>query len=397
MTRNIRIVHFYTITCNAVFVVPVVVPYYQHIGLTFSDFLIGEAIFSVMVLLAEVPTGWIADVWNRRSSLILGMVFAVAGYGLLMIAENFWMATAAQGILGIAVAMNSGSVTALLYDTLAEHGKEEEYRRLEGKRHAIGLYAVAGAALSGGFLFAVDPKLPVLVNILFYIAGMVAMSFAIEPARHMKKVEKHPLHDMAETMRYALRGHPEITGIILLSAVIFCTTKMMLWSQQPYYQETGMPVEWFGVIMAGSYLIGGIGGHFSHKIDHWGSNRVALGFIAAALAFSCIVLSFGMPVFLAVPLFLTGTLAYGMGMPRVQNAINARVGGERRATILSTANLMVHIMSVPSFLIAGAVSDKWASHGTMFYIGAQVAVLGGIGLLLWRRNGYKESSTITGT
>ena len=61
LMRNIRLIYTHGILTSMLFLLPVVVPYYNSIGLSFRDFLIGEAVFSAVVLLAEVPSGWISD------------------------------------------------------------------------------------------------------------------------------------------------------------------------------------------------------------------------------------------------------------------------------------------------------------------------------------------------
>lgn len=140
MNRNIRLINLYTVCTNMLFILPVIIPYYKTIGLTFQQFLMGEAVFSAIVLLSEVPTGWISDTFQRKTSLMVGLLFGVAGFATLIMADGFWTATAGQGLIGVCVAMNSGSVTAILYDSLLQEGRAGEYRRLEGKRHAISLY-----------------------------------------------------------------------------------------------------------------------------------------------------------------------------------------------------------------------------------------------------------------
>lgn len=391
MNRNIRLIYIHTVCTQILFLLAVLVPYYQTIGLSFRQFLIGEAAFSAVVLLAEVPSGWISDVWTRRATLILGAFFGIVGYCGILLAENFWQATLAQAIIGIAVALNSGTNTALLYDTLLEQGRESEYRRLDGQRHALGIYGVAFSVIAGSFCFTIHPKLPAIMDVIVICIGMIVIAFVREPARHTKSVERHIFHDMWETMKYALSGHPEITGIIMVSTVIMCSTKLMMWTQQPYYEGLGVPVAWFGAMMGSSYIVGGICGHFSHRFEHLGSNRAALGTMVLALLVACLALSALHVVWPAVPLFLTGTLCYAMGVPRINNAINSRVGSERRATILSTANLMVHCLFVPTSLVLGKVVDAGDVRDGLVYVAGLLCVLGGCGLRLWGRQAEKEA------
>ncbi|MFA5593293.1 MAG: MFS transporter [Micavibrio sp.] len=399
LKRDIRLVNAHGIFTHMLFLLPVIFPYYNSIGLTFRDFLIGEAVFSAVVLLSEVPSGWISDMWKRRSTLVLGGFFGLCGYAMLMLAEGFWMATSAQAVIGIAVALNSGTNTALLYDRLHEEGREDDYRRLDGQRHGATFYGTALSCLAGGFLFFVHPKLPLVFDMAALLGAMIAIACVREPKRFQKSAEKHVFYDVFKTMKYALTGHPEITGIILVSTVIMCTTKLMLWTQQPYYMAAGLPVIWFGVIMTASFIIGGVAGQFSHRIDRCGSNRAALGGMGVLLVLCCFALAAVTSIWFGIILFLSGTLVYAMAQPRINEGINTRIGPERRATVLSTANLMVHFLFIPASLIVGLISERGAIGDALLWIGGQLLVLGGIGLWLWGRNGrrYAASSTITGT
>ena len=398
VNRSIKLIHAHTILTHMLFLLPVVVPYYASIGLTFQQFLIGEAVFAGMVLVSEVPSGWISDVWRRKTTLMAGALFAMAGLAGLMLADGFWMATISQGIIGIAVALNSGTNTALLYDTLADANRAGEYRRLDGNRHSAGMYGTALSCALGGLLFGVHPKLPLMCDVLVVFGAMIAIACIHEPHRHKKSVEKHLFHDMWATIKYAVSGHPEITGILLLSTVIFATTKLMLWAQQPFYMQIGVPVEWFGFIMTGGFIVGAIAAQQSHRFDRWGSNRAALGFTAFVLVMACLALAILPPLWIAVPMFLTGTLAYAVCTPRINDAVNARIGAERRATILSTLNLMANFLFIPTSAIVGHLSEVGNITDGLLWMGGQLLVLAAIGLWLWGRRGRQAaSSSITGT
>jgi MFS family permease len=382
--RNIRLIYIYTICTNLVFILPIVVPYYKTIGLTFADFMIAEAVFAAVVICAEVPSGWISDVWRRKTALMGGLLSASIGYGLLMFADSLIDAIIAQGIIGIAVAMNSGTVTAMLYDTLLMEGREGEYRKLEGKRHAIGLYSTAFGAIVGAIAYSVHPKLPLQLDLIAFAVGIIAMAMCVEPVRAMKAPEKHMFRDMLETILYALRGHKEIAGIILVSMVLFCSTKLMLLSQQPYFEKAGIPVEWFGIIMAAFHIAGGLAGHWSHKLEPYGSNKFKLTIMACAMVLACLILSATTGLWYFIPFFVMGTMTYGIGYPIVQSAINSMVGSERRATILSTASLMVNILLIPASLAIGYAADFGGIEASLGYLGLQILILGGIGLWLWK-------------
>lgn len=384
-SRNVTLIPFYSLCMNTLFVLPVLIPYYNAIGLTFHEFLIGEAAFSFMVLAMDVPTGWISDRVSRRLSLTLGGIFNAIGYSVLLFADSLLDTVLAQSIIGIGVAFNSGSVSALLYDSLLETGEHTNFRKIEGRRFAITLYATAGSSLLGGWMFKFDHHLPLIMDVIVCLAGAFITLFLWEPAHHKPTQKKHPFKDVWETTRYALRGHPEISGIILVSTVVFCATKLMMWAQQPYYKGQGLGEEWLGVIMAAGFLAGGMASHLSHKIDHHGSNRFVLGVMTSGIVSVCLTLAFLPPIWFAIPLFLVGTLCRSIGFPRVQNEINSRVESERRATTLSTASVMVHVLFIPTSIAMGYIADHVSLSASLTSIALVTLTLAGAGFLLWRR------------
>lgn len=370
--RNGALILAFTAGMNMVFVLPVILPYYrQVIGLGFTEFMLGEAAFSAVMILMEVPSGWLSDVWQRRHVLVLGSVNYLLGFALLLLADSFLMATLAQAWLGVAVSLFSGTLPALLYDTLLAEGREEDYRRLEGRRHGVALYCVGLASLAGGLMYAVHPRLPLLATLA---AGLVCLASAlamIEPPRRKEAVRRSPLHDMVQTLAFALHGQREVAAIIAVSAVMFAASKCFLWAQQAYYSALGLSEIWFGPLVAAGFLLGGLAGQWGHRLGGRLSNRTILALILAAEVLAC--LGAGVAVgWQGVPLLLTGSLVWGFGWPHVQDFINRRVGSARRATVLSAAGLMIQLAFIPLGTALG-----WAADG----LGIAAALLG-LGLFI---------------
>ncbi|MFN8639485.1 MAG: hypothetical protein U0360_08505 [Dehalococcoidia bacterium] len=96
-------------------------------GLTLGQVLLFEAAFQAVTLLAQIPTGLIADRFGRRPVLVgasLSWAFAFVAFGL---AETF------GGLLGsylgfaLGVALMGGADDAMLFDTLRSLGRGEEF------------------------------------------------------------------------------------------------------------------------------------------------------------------------------------------------------------------------------------------------------------------------------
>ncbi len=390
--RNGRLILLMQICYSAIFIIPVLMPYYKaEIGLSFRDFMVAEAMFAATVVLMEVPSGWLSDLWSRKKTLALGLLTNAIGYGMLLFANSFVDAAIAQCVIGIGVSMISGTNSALLYDSLLQDGKEEQFRRLEGSRHGFALYALAFACLAGGVLYQINHHLPLLLTVAGQSIGMLCTLLLIEPKRAYKAAEKHPVADMLDTMKFALHGHKEVAGIILFATVIFTATKVMLWVQQPYYALLALPEIWYGVFMAAGFLVGGMGGHLGHLLDGHVRNRTMFLFMLIMVVGACLIA--GLVKSLGVvPLLLVGSVMWGFGWPRVQNAINLRVSSERRATILSTAGLMISLAFIPIGSAMGILSDAWGLQDALLALGLFILAGGSLSLGLFVINARRKEA-----
>ncbi|HEY8190050.1 MAG TPA: MFS transporter, partial [Micavibrio sp.] len=267
--HNTRLLNIFALCQSGIFILPVLLPYYRdRIGLGFRELMAGEAVFAAVIILMEIPTGWLADRWKRKYVLALAGAVGFCGYFLLSQAGGFFDTAVAQGTIGVAVSLVSGTMAALHYDSLLAAGIENEYRKQEGRRHGLGLMSVGLSSLAGGFLYSLHPELP-MIGTLMAGAGMFVCAMLMrEPERHHAASGRNPFSAMAETVKYALHGHREIAEIILASAALFGTTKMMMWAQQPYYTAIGLDEKWFGVLMSGGFLMGSAASHLGHLFDH---------------------------------------------------------------------------------------------------------------------------------
>lgn len=355
--HNARLLNLFALCHGAIFVFPVLLPYYRdQIGLGFKELMAGEALFAAIIILSEVPTGWLADQWKRKFCLALAGLAGLGGWLLLLQADSFLESMIAQGTLGVGISLVSGTLSALHYDSLLAENRIDEYRKQEGRRHGLGLLSIGLSSLLGGFLYKVHPELPLFCTLGSAFLMIVIALRMIEPPRFQTVTHQNPLVVMGQTLRYALHGHKEIAEIIFVSAALFSATKMMMWSQQAYYTAINLDERWFGVLMAIGFLAGSAASHLGHLFDHKFNNRIVLLGMTISVVALCLF-SAALGNLYGALLLLAGSLFWGVGWPRVQDAINKRTDSHHRATVLSTASMMIHLLFIPLSLMLGWVSD----------------------------------------
>jgi MFS family permease len=335
--RTVVLLNIATFFRHAVFVVAILVPFFErHIGLTFREFLATESMFAATVVLMEVPSGWLADKWRRKSAICVGAAVCALGVWFFIPADSFALAALAQILMGIGISLMSGADSALLYDALADAGEERHYRAIEGRRHGWGMFAVAFASVSGAAMFAIDPLLPVWAMVGSCLLVCACGLLIDEPKREA----------IPATGTVDWRQQLGTFAIVAAAAAMFGASSVGMWLQQPYWSDNGIPEIGFGLLMTLGFAVGGLAGRYGHHLDRWigAAPALAVLWIVLTAAYAGAGKVSGYP---GIALLLVGSAAWGTGFPLLQALINGRVSSAYRATVLSCVNLAIKLVFIP--------------------------------------------------
>lgn len=385
MKQDIFLIHLYTFLIRAVFNLPVFVVYYlTHLNLSFSELMLAQAFVAIVMIIMEVPSGWLSDVWSRKGTLILACVSGCIAYLILIFSNSFLIVALGQCLIGVTHAFTSGALTSFLHDHLAQQGKQDLYQQIEGKRHGISLYATASASVLGAILYQYSVYLPFVLDALRMVLAIVVMGLIAEPALSKQNNKRHPLKDMSITMRYALFDNKKIAAVTFTGMMVMATANLFFWVTQPYLLSIDIPIEYFGGIIAVGYLLGGLSSHLGHKIHHQLSRRMTMTLliILTIMSGALAVIFHSIP---AVTLILFVSGVGGYALPFIQNVIQDYADPTRRATILSVFGLLTSLVFIPSSFILGRLLDDFSVNEGIVYLVLQLAFFGGLGLLFWQK------------
>ena len=98
----------------------------------------------------EIPTGWVADRFGHRRSLIVGSAVQVAGMLWCWLGAGVPSLIVASLLIALGDAFRSGADQALLYRSCAALGREDAFQRVEARTRAVETCALAGFVVAGG-------------------------------------------------------------------------------------------------------------------------------------------------------------------------------------------------------------------------------------------------------
>src|SRR3989344_1856504 len=255
MDRNIQIAYALTVLKNSWFWLGIWIFYY----LRFTDYAgIGliEMSLVIAMTISEIPTGAVADLLGKKKTLFASFFLqAIGGYMMAFAPHASWLIIAVF-IMGVGGAFYSGTLEALVYDSLKQKGQEKRYHKVISNITSLGLAIPAICSVLGGFLYLLQPGLPFLVNATAYSLALVFCLFLIEPTIDTEKFSIKGLVSQTKYGFYQLFKENNIRKqvIILLSiGVIVVICEEMLNSFLGV--EFGFSPEMLGILWAGIYLI----------------------------------------------------------------------------------------------------------------------------------------------
>jgi len=119
-------------------------------GFNIFEIALFEGIFHVASVLFEIPTGAIADMFGRKTSRVIGVLFYFLYIALIISFDSFGLVALGFIFCSLSYVFESGAAEALVYDTLIELEKENKFMKFMGTKEVI--FQVSGflAMMIGG-------------------------------------------------------------------------------------------------------------------------------------------------------------------------------------------------------------------------------------------------------
>lgn len=326
-----------------------------------------SAVYYLSVFVLEVPSGYFSDRIGRRRTLLIAALALISSYCCFIVGAGFWWFAAGQLLLATGIAMQSGTDTAFLYDSLKALGRDAEYGRREAQAEQWGLVMLALATLSGGVLGMIDLRLAYAFSLCSASAMLVFAWRFVEPAHaDESSVVTHGFLRVVGDCCLRLRD-PVLGWLFLVAIVLYAMAHIVFEFYQPYITLLQLPL-WAateqaplisGVVISISMFGGAIGARASiawqAKLGLVGVLAVGmllqLGIVAAmALAVSPMVLA----------LVCLRNFPMSLVHAPVRAAIAPRIERRQRATYLSLQGLAERLFFALLLLLLASGLERGA-------------------------------------
>lgn len=392
LERNLKLFILFRLFYTARFYYPVFTVLFLDYGLSLEQFAILNIVWALTIVIAEVPSGALADIVGRKRLLVFAASLMVVELALIVFAPIgassllFLMFLGNRICSGLSEAAASGADEALVYDSLKALGREKDWAKLLEKTTFVVSIGFFTTMILGAFAY--DPgivngllrninnnwvladniviRLPVILTLITACLVLITtLSFhdldktTNRPESGAGSANKNSLIDPFRQILLAANwtfNHRFVLFVILAGLALDSAGRQFAVLSSEYYRNIDIPVSWFGFIGAAMALIGIVNARISRYLVSHRSPWFNFLALSCVLMIGLVGISFALPV--VGVLFAIGAYAM-MGMVQFQTSyyINREVDSTIRATVLSFRGLALNLgLGMASLLYTAYVS-----------------------------------------
>jgi MFS family permease len=362
-------------------VVPVTVLIKEARGLDVAT--IGQlmALYSVVTLILELPTGGLADVIGRRGVVVLSSLTTALGLGVLAIATSVPLIAASAVLQGVGRALSSGPLTAWYVDAVHRDDADGDIqvglsRGEAAEAFGLGVGAVLGGLLPGiaavmlpgldsaGTATLITLSIPLLIgSLLAVVHAVLTWTLVREPVlvrKSMREVTRGVPQTVVEGLRLGTRDlvlRRLMLRMVLVGVAISAIELLTPLSVAELAGGNDQGSAVFGVLSGVGFLGTTAGALLAPRAARAAGSGVRVVVIASFT-------TAGLAALLALPLLGVVCAAYvlayavlGLVGPLIAHILHDRVNASVRSTVLSVESLAMMFGGLVGSLGVAALAD----------------------------------------
>ncbi len=337
-------------------------------------------VLEATVLLAETPTGVVADLRSRKTSIIISQILMGSSFIWSVASTNYWVILPAQALLGVGWTFRSGADTAWVTDELKGTGEfdDDDVERLLLRKHRFGILAAIAS-----LIFTVAVGTATSVRWIAAVLGVMQMGMALYFWRTLREDHFTPGHEhgrgFVETFRQGLAvvvGRPRLRVLVVVILLLDMGAEVFDRIGYKHFLDNADVSDDSLIVLGGLFLVLALAGLVVNAAasrtlaNGHGVARLAVALLAIAAIGGFIASLTSIVVVIAVGYLLQDSVREAL-WPVLEGWANRDAPSEVRATVHSlmgqttsvgeliggiSLGLVAELVSIPIALTAGAVS-----------------------------------------
>ncbi|GGE29518.1 MFS transporter [Streptococcus himalayensis] len=337
-------------------------------GMSLLEIGLLESIFHGTSLLSEIPSGMLADRFSYKANLILGRLAAIVSSMLMLLAQgNFWLYALAMVVNAWAYNFDSGTSSAMLYDSAVDAGLKERYLTFSSIISGVTEATMSLGAVLAGFFVHGYLEVTYLMMIACSLCAICLIALLKEPDRKTYTEERVSFSSIVNTVLKEFKTNSALLWWFLIGQIV-CATMCMFY----FYYQNHLPdlSSWqiAFLMLVGSGLNIGAAYVASQVGKKWSSFQLFPWIVGlTGLLYTAVVAN---QVLVFMFIYLLSNALYALYMPIISNDIQQYLPNSIRATMLSINAMFFSLSMIVLFPLTGWCIERLGFTPTFLALGS---------------------------
>jgi predicted MFS family arabinose efflux permease len=396
MTKlNRRLVPLYVGTAvqGCLLWVPVEKLFMNEIGFTAATVGVMAAAYAALVPVIEVPSGILADRWGRRNVLVVACLALAVASLLGGLATTVPLYVLSMVPLGVYFAMWSGTMDAIVYDTvLEETGSSDTFERDLGRVRFVESITLVASALGGGVLANVaSARLTYFLTVPFAVLAAIAFVRFREPLLH-KENEYTSLRAQVTLTWQAVTRRDALLPVVALAVLTSALLQLVFEFGPLWMIALSASALFFGPFWAALVSTLGLGGLLAGRLDM--KRTTVLAAVVAAMTAAALTLVLGRGLVAVTVAQVVLSLALVVVGIHVTKLVHDAVPSAVRSGVASGVSAFTWLAFLPLAIGFGLLADRVGVARAGWLIVLAVVVAGAVLVTVTTRPAPVALSTV---
>lgn len=364
---------------NQIYFVPIIVLFFQDLGLDYSQIFWIFTIGAVFSFIIEIPTGVMADVYGNRKSIIFSKFLIFIAFIMFGLAGNFIGLLIANLIYELGKSFRSGTETAYVYNYLAETPGAPTYTKIKINQKFYARISESLAALAGGFI---AHKFG--FSVVFYIAAIPALINFLQNLTWVKLKgdykENNLKFNWQENLNFTKSSfkelwHNKIAVKIILNISLFSTALVALDKfVQPYMKGAHVSLEYFGVFYSGFLILIAFLVKFAASLEDKIGGEKIMNYSNVLSVIALIFLVLSPTLVWMIGFFFFILMLDNLRSPVANTLFHDQVSSTNRATMGSILELSQSVNNLWFLPLVGYMADIYSIKTALMVIAVMIFI-----------------------
>lgn len=259
-------------------------------GINPADVVLIDSFYYLFSFIAQMPATVIIEFLGRRNSIIFANILNCIYMVVIIFSKNLFNLVIAELLSSLAFAIKESAEPALLNESIPITKKKSDIFAKINEKGMSGYYIINGiATVIAGFLYEVNPYIPIVLSLSILIIVTIISSFFIEPVnmRKKKKNNTNQIKDIKNSFKFILKSE-RIKSLILYSTLITGILNILATYELSLVEDLNMSATHMGILFAFLGAIATLGTREQNNVHKRFKNKT-LTVLGIAIIGSCIL------------------------------------------------------------------------------------------------------------